>query len=384
MRKFLIVLSVAFLFSCGTSKKNTAIYSEDRILEEAVKNLDKNPSDTSLANSMHTLYKGAAQNHLYNIELYETMTEPGRWDKIIAEYNALQRLNTIINHSAAARIVVKPESYTAKIDIVKQHAAADNYEIGMNLMEENNGKLSFREAFVFLKKANGYVPGYKDAARQMEIAWENGIMDIIVDPVRIDDRYALQGDWNRTMNQFNGQLLQNDLVRDLGGDFSRNSYARYYTNSQARNARINPDWLIDLSWVQLNIPQPSVDRSTKSINKKIETGKDSTGRPVYQKVTAELTIINQKVNATGNLEFRITDAFNRMEVHNQRHSARAPWDNKYATFTGDSRALSDVDRALVNNKNSTEPRKDEMVHKLYQNVYSQIKNSIERLVKTAK
>ena len=377
-----VLALVSFLISCGPAKQNAAVYSEDKILEDAVKNLDRNPSNTALSDKLQTLYQDAAENHLKNIEVYKTMTEPTRWDKIIAEYNALQRLYTIIHASTNAQKVVKPISYSAQTDVVKQDAAEDFYQMGRELMVENRGKQSYRDAFAAFKKASAFVTGYKDVSQQMEVAWKNSVLNVLIDPVKIDDRYALGGGRGNTLGQFNGQLLQNNLVQDLGGDFSNNSYARYYTNSQIRNSRIDPDWLVDLGWVNLNIPKSATDKSTKTLSKRIETGKDSTGRPVYETVSGNLTIIKQSLKATGSIELRITDAFNRREIHSKRHTARASWDNRYATYTGDSRALTDTDRALINNPNNQEPRGDEILDKLYSDVYSQIKNSIEHLVKT--
>lgn len=383
MRNGLFILAVAsFLISCGPARQNAAIYSEDKLLEDAVKSLDKDPSNGAVNDKLKTLYQDAVRNHLKNIELYETMTESTRWDKIIAEYNALQRLYTIIHKSTNAQNLVKPVSYSAQTDVVKQQAAEDHYQKGRNLMSENRGKQSYRDAFTAFKKASSFVSGYKDVAQQMEVAWQSSVLNVVIDPVKIDDRYALRGDWSNSLSQFNGQKLQNSFVQDLGGDFSNNSYARYYTNSQARNTRMEPDWLVDLTWVNLEIPKSNIDKNTKTLSKKIETGKDSTGRPVYQTVTADLTILKQNLKATGNLELRITDAYNRREIHSKRHMARAQWENRYATYTGDSRALSDTDRALLNNPNNQEPRTDEIIDKLYSDVYSQIKNSLEHLVKT--
>lgn len=385
MRNLLFVLaSIFFLISCGPSKQNTAIYSEDKILEDAVKDLDKNPSNSALSDKLQTLYQDAAQNHLKNIELYETMTEPTRWDKIVAEYNALQRLYTIIHKSSNAQNLVKPIAYSAQTDVVKQDAAEDFYQMGRELMRENRGKQSYRDAFAAFKKASAFVSDYKDVSQQMDLAWKNSVLDVLIDPVKIDDRYVLSGGRGNTLGQFNGQLLQNNLVQDLGGDFSNNSYARYYTNSQASYSRVDPDWLVDLTWVKLDIPKSSIDKSTKTLTKRIEIGKDSSGKAIYESASGKLTIIKHSLKATGFLELRITDAYNRREIHSKRHMARAKWENRYATYSGDSRALTDTDKVLINNPKDQDPRTDDILEKLYSDVYFQIKSSIENLVKTAK
>ena len=49
-------------------------------MEDAVKSLDKNPSNPELSEKLNSLYTDAVQNHPKNITLYETVTEPARWD----------------------------------------------------------------------------------------------------------------------------------------------------------------------------------------------------------------------------------------------------------------------------------------------------------------
>ena len=383
MRNVLFVLaSIFFITSCGSSKKNIAISAEDKLFIDAVKNLDKNSSNKELSAKLQTLYRDAAQNHLNNIEIYKTMTEPTRWDKIVAEYNALQSLYTIIHKSNNAQNLVKPVSYSAKTDVVKKDAAEDFYLLGRELMGENRGKQSYRDAIASFKKASAFVKDYKDVSQQMEVARKNSILNVLIDPVKIDDKYALRGDRANTLGQFNGQLLINNLVRDLGGDFSKNSYARYYANSQMREASIDPDWIVELTWINLDIPKSTMDRSTSNVSETIEMGKDSSGRTLYQTVRASVTTIQHTVKANGSIEVRISDAFTRREVHLKKHMATAHWDNSYSTFTGDSRALSGSSMASATRSNEREPRTDEIISKLYNNVYSQIKNTIEDLVKT--
>ena len=97
-----------------------------------------------------------------------------------------------------------------------------------------------------------------------------------------------------------------------------------------------------------------------------------------------VTIVKHSLKATGHHELRIKDAYILREVDLKKHMARASWENKYATYSGDSRGLTNMDQALISNLNNQEPGPDEVFDNLYHNVYSQRKNSIENLVKTTK
>ena len=54
------------------------------------------------------------------------------------------------------------------------------------------------------------------------------------------------------------------------------------------------------------------------------------------------------------------------------------WQEEYADYTGDSRALSASDWQLVNNNNrmNNQPNKEEVLTELYRRIYPQVKSSI--------
>jgi hypothetical protein len=55
------------------------------------------------------------------------------------------------------------------------------------------------------------------------------------------------------------------------------------------------------------------------------------------------------------------------------------WEEEIATYTGDSRALTNSDRAMLNN-NYNQPRKEDILNELYRNMYSQVKSRIANQV----
>ena len=236
---FLIML--LFLFaSCSSSRNSIANTQEDIALLNAIKKLDKTPSDTGLRNNLNSLYENAARIHLDNIDIYGTLTEPDRWDKILREYQALQHLSDVINSSGNAQKFLKTNNYNAKIEVVKENAASDYYNIGMNYLN-NNDKKSYQDAYYAFKKSQEFVPGYKDAQKQMSFAYQNAVLNVIVNPVTDNSYYYNNAGWNNYGNSFNNDYLQRNLVRDLGGDYSKNAMARFYTDWEARSANINPD-----------------------------------------------------------------------------------------------------------------------------------------------
>lgn len=370
-----LVFLVFLLSSCSSTRHSIAKTQEDIALLSAIKKVDKTPSDTGLKNNLSTLYESAAQVHLDNIEVYNSLTEPDKWEKISKEYQALQHLSGVINSSYNAKKLLKTNTYDAEIEVVKEKAAIDYYSIGMNYLN-NNDKQSSRNAYYAFKQSQEYVPGYKDAKSQMENAYQKSVLNVIVNPVADNSYYYNNAGWNSYGNSFNNDYMQRNLVRDLGGDYTKNTFARFYTDRDAHRANINPDLIVDLTWVNLDVPLPYTSQYSRNVSRQIETGRDTTGHIFYQTVTATLYVTKKYFTATGDLESRITDADTRSIEDSRRYTAQFDWQQEYATYRGDSRALSGNDLVLLNNNNFQVPSKQDILNELYQRIYPQVKNGI--------
>lgn len=371
---FYIVFSAILLHACGSSRRYAANTPEDRSLISAIKKLDKEPSSKETQTMLTGLYKDATQVHLKNIEVYKTLTEPSRWDKIINEYNALQQAATVINSSPAASKLLKAPSFYAETQVAREKAAAEYYYLGLSLLNEND-KDSSRSAYRAFAKAIAFVPEYKDAKRQMDKAYQSSILNVVINPVADESYFYRDMGRNRFGNSFNNDYLQRSLVNGLGG-YSQKSLTHFYTNQDAQRAGIDADWVIDLTWVNLDVPQPFTKRYDRKVSKQIEVGRDTANKPVYQNVAATLHVTRKYFTATGDLECRITDADTRENINLNRYSGKFDWQQEYATYSGDSRALNAAETAMLNNSNYQPPRKEDILNQLYQKIYPQVKSGI--------
>jgi len=379
MKKYLYIVLAILLASCGSSRNSVANTPEDKALIGAIKKLDKDPSNITIQNTLSELYKNATKVHLDNIEVYKTLTDVDKWDKIIREYAALQKVAEIINSSSSAKKFLKIPSFIAETEIAKQNAAADYYNLGLSYLNENDKEAS-RMAYYAFKKAVDFVPEYKDAKRQMDKAFQNSILNIVINPVTDNSYYYNSIGRNRFGNSFNNDFLQRNLVRDLGGN-SNYSPARFFTDYDAQRLRVNPDWIIDLTWVNLDVPRPYTQQYNRVVNRRIEIGRDTSNKPVYKNISATLHITRKYFTATGDLECRITDANTGNNINLNRYSSQVDWQQEYATYSGDSRALSNNDLAILNNNNYQQPRKEDILNELYQKIYPQVKSGIYNAVR---
>lgn len=381
MKKFIYIYLSIFAFSfvsCSTNKSITKT-SEDKALFSVLKKLDKDPSNTELKNTITNLYNEAAKSHLNKIEVYNSLTEADRWIKIVKEYEALKKLSEVIANSATAAKIVSSPSYTSELQAAKQSGAEEYYTIGIADVN-NNDKQSARNAYYAFKKTDEFVPGYKDVKEQIKTAYKNSIVKVVVNPVRDNTYFYNSMGWNNYGNNFNNDYFQRSLVRDLGGNYNKNSMGVFYTDWEARRENVRPDWEVDLTWMYLDIPQPMTNQYSRNVSRQIEVSRDTSGKVQYQTVTATLYVIRKYFTASGDMEMRITDVNTGRNITTQRYNDQFNWQEEYATYTGDSRALSGNEYALLNNNNYQIPRKEDILAQLSQRIYPQVKNRIATAV----
>lgn len=375
MNQFILYSFISlFAFSgCKSSKDYLSRADEDKTVFDVVKRLNKKALDEEATAALPILYKQAQERHLKKIETYSTYNDISKWDKIIGEYNILQNMFDAIDNSAAASKLVVAKSYQNDINANRELAAEDYYQFGLEYYSSEN-RDNLKKAYQSFKKADEWVNGYKDAKEKMDTAFNSSIVNVLIKPVE-DNSFFFNTGWGNTGYNYSNEYFQQNLVRDLGGKSSKRYPARFYTEWEARRDNIQPDWVVDLTLRNFDIPRPVTYTYTQNRSKQIEIGKDTSGRPVYQTVYATLNIQRQSLTARGQMDINITEAATRKNITYDNFSDTYDWQQEVATYSGDSRALTSADWSLVNN-NYNQPRKEDILNELYRSIYPRVRNKI--------
>ena len=379
MKRLLLITATLFLLSsCKTSKDYLSRGDEDKTLFDIVKKLGKHSNDEDAVNALPEVYARVQQNHLKKINTYKTYKEISRWDKIIEEYSTLQRMYETVSNTDGANRLVNAVNYQNDIYDAKQNAAADYYEQAVTLLQSNY-RDDAKKAYSYFKKAGNWVPGYKDAKSKMDEAYLNATINVVINPVQ-DNSFFFNSGWGNTGYNYSNEYFQQTLIRELGGKYASRYPAKFYTEWEARRDNVQPDWVVELTLRNMNIPRPTTYNYSRNVNKQIEAGKDSSGKTIYKTVYATLNISKQSFTARGQMDVNITDVTSRKNISYNTYSDDYRWEEENATYTGDSRALNNNDWALVNNKRYNEPRKEDVLNELYRKIYPQVKNRISYAV----
>ncbi len=367
---FFFTLTV-FLVSCSGGNK-TVSYSEDKAFYDALKKLNRKPNDQAIRQQSVDFFNQAVNQHQDRITAYRESSELKRYDRIISEYNTLQRLGEDVRKSAIYR-EVSPLNYFSVIQAVKEEAAAAYYNAGLELMDSDT-RPSASKAYDMFKRSQQYVSNYKDAGQLMKTAYEKSIVNIVINPPQNNNFYS---GWNNN-NDFQTMYLDQQLARDLGGPYAAGIPARFYSVGDLRRMNLQPDWMVDIIMDNM-YQQPIVNRYSRTVSRQIQVGSDTAGKPIMQTVRANLQIMKYQYPSSGNIEYRITDTRTNEAIDWQRIALNMDRVYQTATYSGDSRALSPDDWAMVNNSGVPMEGR-QMTQEIYNRFLNELKSRIRNRI----
>ncbi|MBK7123040.1 MAG: hypothetical protein IPH68_09645 [Chitinophagaceae bacterium] len=209
----------------------------------------------------------------------------------------------------------------------------------------------------------------------MDEAYQYAIVNVVVNPVQ-DNSYFFNTGWGNYGYNYSNEYFQQTLIRELGGKNSSRYPARFYTDWEARRDNVQPDWDVNLTLRNMYIPMPNTYNYSRNVSRQVETGRDTSGKVIYQTVYATINITQRSFTARAEMEINITDLDTRKNITSQTFREDYRWQDEQATYTGDSRALGPNEWALINNSYNNEPRKEDILNELYRKLYPQVKNKI--------
>jgi hypothetical protein len=119
---------------------------------------------------------------------------------------------------------------------------------------------------------------------------------------------------------------------------------------------------------------------SRNVNAQVQSGTDTSGKPIYQTVYATVQVTRRSFTANAHLELNIKDLATRKTISYRNFREDYRWEQEEANYTGDSRALSSQDWQLINNTQSYVPRKEEVLNELYRKIYPDVLRNIRMAV----
>ncbi|MDD3534090.1 MAG: CsgG/HfaB family protein [Candidatus Cloacimonetes bacterium] len=171
----------------------------------AVESLLLKPDYDKAFYTIKEAYPKANQIHLDKISALQNIDSDDKWESILAEYQALdklhqsvRRLPVIRDPDTGATLRFDSRDYSAEIAMAKTNAAENYYQKGIHQSMIDNSRDSQKKAAGLFKSALKLVPDYKDSATRYETARQNAVIRVAVTAFEnksgVGDRYGAIAD----------------------------------------------------------------------------------------------------------------------------------------------------------------------------------------------
>ncbi|MEO7310876.1 MAG: hypothetical protein ABIX01_10800 [Chitinophagaceae bacterium] len=365
MKTIYTIAALAFLFiGCASTKYDTSPTTTS--VEKLIKKHNRKPEDTAVLNRLVFGYNLLHEQYLQEIETLKIRNTPRNWEAVSDLYGKVNELNTNASKNGDLYELLQPKNYNADINDAMLHAANGYYEMSIDLVNADNWREA-REASTYLDKIKRLAgSNFKDAAQLTAKAMELATVDILIQPVRNEGFYYNNSNYG---NQYDANRLSDQLVRDMGGEWSTYGRYRVYAADRYYNNGKDPDWIAEPLWTYWKTNPVQYNTSKRTVTKQIQTGKDSANRPIYKTISAVVRITQTTVTADGRLELRISDVKNQATVNSRTWNENYCWTQTYSSYTGDKDALSDEDWNLVRTQRNSPPREEQLQSEVLQKIY---------------
>ncbi|UYQ95287.1 hypothetical protein MKQ68_09280 [Chitinophaga horti] len=371
--RYLGILLMVFFCACKSGEKMYNRGQYDDAVRLFVKKLQKRPNDSKSLALLPRAYQMAVETHEANVNSHLVSNNALKWERVRAEYNALQNLYYYIQSSPAALRIVKPKDYSSAITGAQENAAEARYNRGLQLMGENN-KASARKAFHEFDATLALVPEYKDAKARREEAFNAGTIYVAISQLQM----------RSPSFQFSADQFRDVLLRDLQRR-NLDRFVLFIDEREARAQKLRPDHYLELLFYDFVVGQTYVDRLEREVSREVVVGqtkeRDSTGKvfnkDVWGIVKAKVFVTKKTVTSSGMMDYRITEVDNGRLLRTNRVPGQFVWLNQFGTFRGDERALSDEDRKLMTGRDMLPPPPQQLFTEMTRPIYDQMARELQ-------
>jgi hypothetical protein len=331
----LLLLSSILLFEACSSGKSALKQGDyyDAVMQ-AVNRLRQNPDHKKSQEVLRTGYKMAVDYLETDVQNQLASNANFKYKNIAQDYESINYLYEQIRTSPGAlRVIPNPINKYKELPEIKNKAAEEVYEAGIQAMLKNT-RNDAKRAYYLFSEANTYSPGYRESIEMIEQSKFNATLKVVIEP-SLRNYY----DWNFEPVIFNA---------------NRNEFVKFYTPKEAQDANLaQVDHFVRLQVNGYSENRPIITKRAEEYKDSVKVSEKTVNNvkvPVYQKVSATMTIFEKSITSKGSITLFIKDARSNAELRNSDLVSEEKWADRWATCSGDLRALSENNKKLCGTK----------------------------------
>jgi hypothetical protein len=380
----LILIAAITFSSCKTASKAFEKGDYENAVSLAVKKLQKNGNDDATKALLKNAYTLAVQEHEAVIRNLSNSSSDSRYEKIYNEYRKLQNLYESVRNSSEASSIVTAVDYSSYVQTFKEKTGEVYFERGLSLMNQGD-KASFRKAYSELKTAYRF-KNDSEIKQKLDEAYEGAVVRVLLltDNNVYDNGFGSGSYYgngmygNNSYNNYNTTYqirnFQEDLVRNLRYQ-SSSEFVQFITDWETRNNNVQPDEIIEMRLGRLDMGRSYDETNSRDVSKQIVT-RTIVYRPdsvvnEYANVYARINVTRRNIVSYGDLNITARDGNGKYLwsdiIRGEQRSVV-----EFASYTGDQRALSESDKALINNSQQNQYNNNNRREDIFRELLRQI------------
>ena len=183
---------------------------------------------------------------------------------------------------------------------------------------------------------------------------------------------AVNSQYYKLSNQFFQQQINEFMVNYRG-----NRFVAFYTEQEASKQRIVADQIISLSFDDFIVGQTYVKERIEKVKKdSVVIGESRNREKVYGTVRGTLSIFDKRVSSSGLLSMVISDLSTNKIIRQQKLPGTFVWQDNWATFKGDERALDRQQLAMTKRREVLPPPPATLFVEFTKPIYAQLVDQV--------
>lgn len=363
---FLIIV----VTGCSSGKKAYERGDYYGSVMKSIQRLRQNPDHSKSLETLKSSYPLAVDylETQANNEIASNSTS--KWRNAIESYTMINNMYEAIKQCPGCLKAIKsPKEYYAEIGPLKEKAAEESYNAGIDALMKGNRNEARRAYFAFAD-AQKFVPGYKDVIEYLDKAKFEATLKVVIEQIPVPARYNLSGGF-----------FQDKVEEYLHTNYPEEGFVKFFTPQEAQTVNLPyVDQIMRIQFDDFTVGNTRMTEKEETVTKdsvKIgETKVDGKTLPVYGTVKAKLTTYRKEVLSNGLLSMVIVDGKTNGVLTHRKFNGEYAWVSTWARFNGDERALTDKQLDLCKLKEMQPPYPQDLFLEFTRPIYHQLVPSI--------
>lgn len=362
---FFFTVIILVVSGCSSGKKAYKRGNYYDSVLKATERLRKNPDHKKSRSVLGKSYPLAVKLNLDDVENQMASNSRFKWRNALDSYSKINHMYEEIRTSPGALSVIpNPVEYYQKSAELKMMAAEESYKEGLDALALNTRE-SAKIAYFHFLDADELSPGYKDVKDLIDESHMAATLKVVVDQIPVPTVYRLST--NFFQDNVEAFLHQNNIA----GPFVR------FFNLQEANELNSVDHYIRIQFDDFVIGETHMLEKESTLKKdSVKVGEtklsDGTTVPVFSSVSAKLFTFTQQIKSRGQVSVRIVDESSQSVIKHERFASEFIWENSWANFNGDERALEASHKELLRNKRVPPPSPQDLFYGFSKPLYNDV------------